>query len=210
MNIPFNGHYTYKRLVKYFKHQVFYQIHVTGSSKSATWSVSPCILKMTTVTPINQILVQRFNENWKLTQVSHYTSWDCLFFTQEEAQKEAKYRNDLYKNFDKPPFVTCDLLKAHKRDLINIQKSIYNKLKDYNNFDGIDFMDVSAGGIQIRGHHKQITGYAYGDQITIKYDFSNKDEVITQFVNMWKSQDTTENVINYQNFLLQGEKYGWD
>lgn len=210
MQIPFGGCYSYKKLVKYFQHQVFYQIYLTGSSKTATWTVAPCVLQTATIKPINQVLIKRFNDNWVLTHHSHYTSWDCLFLTQDAAQFEAKYRNDLYKNFDKPPYVAQDILRNHKRDLINIQKAINNGLKDYPNFDGIDFTDVSAGGIQIRGHHKQIAGYSYGDQINIKYDFSNKDAVVTEFVEMWKNNDNKQDVANYQSFLRQGERYGWN
>lgn len=210
MNIPFNGKLTYKKLVKYFKHQVFYQIYLAGSSKSATWTVAPCILEPATVTPINQVLVKRFDENWKLTRFSHYSSWENLFLTQKDAQKEAKRRNDLYKNFDRQPFIEYNILKEHKRDLINIQKNITSSLSDFPNFDGIDFMDVSAGGIQIRGHHKLVSGYTYGDQITIKYDFSNKNEVVTQFIEMWKNNDDTKKVDSYNSFLREGAKYGWN
>lgn len=120
------------------------------------------------------------------------------------------HNDETLKEFWRKPYVKQQTLIEHKDDLLKIEKQINDGLKDYPNFLGIDFCDVSAGGIQIRGHHKAIKGYSYGSQPTIKYDFSNKDEVAQDFIEMWKSEDTPSKVRHFQNFIEMGEKYGWD
>ena len=87
---------------------------------------------------------------------------------------------------------------------------INTALKDYPNFDGVDFCDVGANGIQIRGHHKQIGGYTYGSQPTIKEDLSNITEATQEFIDMWKAEDTPMKVLKFKEFISFGEKYGWD
>jgi len=91
-----------------------------------------------------------------------------------------------------------------------VRYSIYKKLSEYENFDGLDFNDVTAGGIQIRAFHKDVKHYSYGDSITMRYDFSNMEECINKFIKMWESYDTTEDLKGYQSFLKDGETYGWD
>jgi hypothetical protein len=117
---------------------------------------------------------------------------------------------DIKKQFRKEPYVKEPMLIEHLDAFIKIENSINEALKDYPNFVAIDFCDVSARGIQIRGHHKEVKGYCYGDQITIKYDFSNVDEAIEAFIKMWKKKDTAEDLKLYKSFLADGEKYGWD
>ena len=112
--------------------------------------------------------------------------------------------------FKHKPYLRDNILNEHNDKLIHIEQVITNQLTEYENFDGIDFCDVSASGIQIRGHHKQINEYTYGKQPTIKYDFSNYLECIDEFVEMWKEYDTPKNVRDEQWFIKQGEMYGWD
>lgn len=100
--------------------------------------------------------------------------------------------------------------KEHLHKLYEVERAINIQLAAYPNFDGIDFCDVSAGGIQIRGHHKQVMGYTYGGQPTIKYDFSNYQQCIEEFVDMWKSLDSPDSVDSYNEFIDSGDKYGWD
>ena len=114
------------------------------------------------------------------------------------------------KEFQRKPYVKKYTLDKYKDKMLYIQNEINKRLIDYKDFDGIDFCDVCAGGIQIRGHHKKIIGYIYGNQPTIKYDFSNVEEVICEFVEMWKRQDNPKDVESYLNFLRVGEDYGWD
>lgn len=91
-----------------------------------------------------------------------------------------------------------------------IHTSIVEALKGYNNFDGIDFCDVGANGIQIRGHHKQVERYYFGEVVTIKYDFSNSTEVVDEFIRMWEACDNDEYLSNFKRFIEFGERYGWD
>lgn len=103
-----------------------------------------------------------------------------------------------------------DFKEKYKNELIYIENAIKEKLKDYPNFKGIDFCNVGAGGIQIRGYHKDINSYTYGDQITIKYDFSNYLECINEFVEMWTAYDTPEKIKVFKDFIADGDKWGWD
>ena len=112
--------------------------------------------------------------------------------------------------FKYKPFLKEKILKEYLNELTYIENEITKKLKNFPNFNGIDFCDVNADGIQIRGHHKLIKGYTYGSQPTIQYDFSNYEECINKFIKMWKEFDTPEQVKSYQNFITDGEKWGWD
>lgn len=108
-------------------------------------------------------------------------------------------------------YLSEDTYKEHKEELINAAEKIKEGLKEYPNFAGVDFCDVSAnGGIQVRSHHKEVKGYTFGNQFTIKYDFSNIEEVIKETIEDWKRLDNEKYLSDYQNFLYQGEKWGWD
>lgn len=109
------------------------------------------------------------------------------------------------------PYLTKDDLR-HKDQLLEIQSYISNALNNYPNYLGVDFCDVHAGGIQIRGHHKKITGYTYpiNQQPTIDYDFGNYMDAAKEFVDLWKAYDNPRDVSDAKDFILAGEKYGWD
>lgn len=108
-----------------------------------------------------------------------------------------------YLHPEKYPCEYKDMLEA-------IHISIVAALDGYENFDGINFCDVGADGIQIRGQHKQVKGYSFGEQVTIKYDFSNSAEAVDEFIAMWKTHDNDEALHDYLEFIAFGEKYGWD
>lgn len=144
---------------------------------------------------------------------SHAQSYDNrnLFNNEKDAEKRKNYLNKLYYNtFKYNPYVKEDLLVEYIGKFIYIEEKINNGLKDHPKFNGIDFTDVSAGGIQIRGHHKEIKDYSYGNQPTIKYDFSNYKKCIDEFIEMWKEYDTPERVESKKRFIAAGEKWGWD
>ncbi|UUV25912.1 MULTISPECIES: hypothetical protein [Lysinibacillus] len=150
-------------------------------------------------------------ENGELENFSRNCNSKNLFKELDKAEKRAKYLNKIYYElFKYKPFLNEELLSNNINKLLEIEKSITEGLLDYPNFEGIDFCDVSAGGINIRGHHKEISGYTYGNQPKIEYDFSNYKEVVGEFIEMWKNQDTPEKVKGEQWFISQGEKYGWD
>ncbi len=99
----------------------------------------------------------------------------------------------------------------HYRNLFEMAIDAINQgLVEYSNFDGVDFCDVNANGIQIRGHHKEIDKYTYGKQPTIKSDLSNIMSASKEFIDMWKTMDTPEQVRSFKDFLEMGEKYGWN
>lgn len=144
--------------------------------------------------------------NWKS---SYYKK--NLFDNEKDAVLRKNYLQMLYyKLFKYRPFMAEKVLVQHLDKLLFIQSEITKQLQDYPNFDGIDFTDVGVRGIQIRGHHKEIKGYTYGDQIIIKHDFSNYINCIQEFVEMWKEQDVPEKVKEYQRFIAAGERWGWD
>lgn len=113
--------------------------------------------------------------------------------------------------FDYKPYISEKIINEHTSELDYIQTEIHKALdNEFPGFDGIDFCDVHAGGIQIRGFHKEIMHYAFGEQITIKYDFSNYKECVDEFIDMWKAHDNANYIRGYKNFLEEGMKYGWD
>ncbi len=95
-------------------------------------------------------------------------------------------------------------------DLEFIRHSIHKRLEDFPSLLQIDFNDVSGGYICVQGLHKEVRGYYYGDAIKLEYDFSNGDEVINNFVDMWISLDNPEWLKSYQSFLRDGERWGWN
>jgi hypothetical protein len=99
--------------------------------------------------------------------------------------------------------------KGYEEILEYIRKSICEKLKDHPNFEGLDFMDVSGGVIDIRGFHKEVKGYAYTSYNGLKYDFSNAEESIEEFIRAWKNQDNEGTLMFIKNFINDGKKWGW-
>lgn len=133
-----------------------------------------------------------------------------LYVSFIEAKEIKRKYNTMISKFDFSPYMEIEMIEKHFEELLFIQNDIHKKLKGYENFLGIDFCNVGANGIQIRGHHKDITGYTYGKQPTIKYDFSNINEAISEFVNMWFEYDCDEYILAQKKLIAFGEKYGWD
>ena len=106
-------------------------------------------------------------------------------------------------------FLKKPMLEKHKEDFERIRQRITEALKDYENFDGVNFVDVNARVIQVNGLHKK-TGRYYFLILTIKYDFSNIDEVVDEFVRGWKKYDNPEYISDFLSFIRMGEEYGWD
>lgn len=125
-------------------------------------------------------------------------------------RNEKEHLNELYNGFFHKPHISESMLERHKDELILIQKAVGDLLLDFVNFLGIEFYDTNFNGIEIRGFHKNIDGYSYGEQVTIKYDFSNMTEAINNFVDLWKKFDTEEYLKYYRQFIDFGNKYGWD
>lgn len=60
------------------------------------------------------------------------------------------------------------------------------ELKD-NNLESLGFIDVGCNGYQLYGVHKLHPLYAFSE-VTIKYDLSNFDKKIKEFVARWKAR----------------------
>lgn len=171
MKIPFEWKVNPRLLKKLYRYKVFYCVSENSRGKYIS---SPCFLsdcEWSIDFPFVKFVKKEMEFDEKF---SRGTNWKNLFETFEEARKEAKRRNYLYfECFRYKPYLKLEMLKEHLKDFMYIESQINKCLCGFENFQGIDFCNVGAGGIQIRGHHKQISGYTYGSQPTIKYDFSN-------------------------------------
>ena len=206
MKQPFKGA-TRQQILDAFQNRVFYHLNMHGNNIKIT----PCILDRSGSWHPDTPFITCFSKDWKLDSFSLAVSWSQLFDSWEEADFQNKHINKLYnKGFWRKPYVSISTLEKYKGEMIRIEKLINKELVDYPNFLGIEFCDVHINGIQIRGHHKEINNYSFGLQPTIKYDFTNKNEVITEFVEMWKQHDTPENVEKYKKLIISGENHGWD
>lgn len=155
--------------------------------------------------------VREVDENLNVeNRYSKFKDLDNLYISFIEAKEIKRKYNNMISKFDFRPYMKIEMIEEHFEELMFIQNDIHKKLKGYENFLGIDFCNVGAGGIQIRGHHKDITGFTYGKQPTIKYDFSNIKEAISEFVNMWFEYDCDEYISREKDIIAFGEKYGWD
>lgn len=192
---------------KLYKDQIFYYV---GKIKGEKLRVKKCILSQYENDFSNDILVRFINDDFIKEDFRGIAGWEQLYLTYKEAKKYADEFNKKFSLFDFDPYLSVDIINNHFNELIFIQEDIKKKLKGYKNFLGIDFCDVSAGGIQIRGHHSKIKGYTYGTQPTIKYDFSNYEECIKEFVLMWWEHDNDNYILKEKEFISFGEKYDWD
>lgn len=171
------------------------------------YKIIKCILKKDNIFD----MIIPFKEDGTLDNFARSFDKNSLCETEKEANEKVKYLDKLYnKTLQNRPFLNEEILVQNLDKLITIETDIRHKLDGFPHFAGIDFCDVSAGGIQIRGHHAQIKGYTYGNQITIDYDFNNYIECIDRFVEMWKEQDKPEKVRAYKSFIADGERWGWD
>jgi len=207
MKVPYDGKVNIRLVVKRYKNKIFYYVQQFENYK---YSLKPCMLSEKS--HIDFPFVRFFNEGMKLdTSCSQGADWKRLFDSFEDAEKEVKRLNSLYfEGFYEKPYLRIETLENHKEDLLKIERDINKLLKGFDNFQGVDFCDVSANGIQIRGHHKQIKNYVYGQQPTIKYDFSNQDDIAIEFVRMWQKFDREDEIRRKLSFIADGEKYGWD
>lgn len=208
LEIPFRGNVSERLLRKLYRDKVFYCVRTGIDGKFYS---KPCILSDYEWT-MDFPFVRFFEDKMRLNiKSSTGTNWNDLYDSFEEAKREVRRRNDLFFNgFAYKPYLRLEILEEHKDQLIYIENEINKCLSGFENFQGIDFCDVHAGGIQIRGHHKQIKGYTYGSQPTIKYDFSNVEEVISEFIDMWRRKDNPQAIAKTKDFISWGERYGWD
>lgn len=159
----------------------------------------------------NMILWYYPKDNTDVRKITKFnSSWLNIFETKEDAYKALEYYKSLYSGFRRTPYLSISTLIDHAETLRKIEQAIDDGLKEFDNYDGIDFVDVSANGIQIRLHHKQIKNYTYGNQYTIHYDFSNAEEAPKEVIEHFKTIDNPADVQRMLRFIADGEKYGWD
>lgn len=196
------------RLVaKKYKDIFFYYV---SEIERGSYIVRPCLLENRGE---KSYMIREFKDN-KLDIWASGFEWENLFFTKNEADTFCKQKNELYKQFKYSPFVKYSLLVEHKDVFLNIEKLVDKMLSNFEHYNGIDFCDVSAGGIQIRLHHNQIKNYTYGKQYTIKYDFSNVEDggldIALQVVREFIEKDKPEFITSELNMIREGEKYDWN
>ena len=203
MNIQ--NYKTIEEIIEKYKNDILYCIYSESKNRFIN---KPCKLseKSSLIIPA----VSFFNNFMEFDKFAICTNWEDLYLNFEDALKETNRRNSFYDKLKFRPYISLKIMEEHTNDLLYMEKEITNNLKDFTNFEGIDFCDVSANEIQIRGHHKQIKNYTYGDQPTIKYDFSNIDSAIKEFITMWKEIDNPNEVNKKLKFIREGEKYGWN
>lgn len=110
-------------------------------------------------------------------------------------------------NFNRKPVMSEEKLLESKEDLAEVESRINEALKDNPNFDGVRFEADGKRRIRVIGFNKQVKGYSYGRDQELNYDLTNKDEVVENFVGMWKQNDNEE---SFKRFIQSGEDYGWD
>ncbi len=201
---------TKEEILKLYHKRVFY--HLNNVAKYAQYTIEPCIIiDITNYIRCKKPVIRYFDNDMKPENSTTVATWESLYDGWEEANKAAKHIKRLYtEGFYRPPYVTIDVLENYKFNMMVIENRINLALKDYPNFLGIDFCDVGESGIQIRGHHKAFSNYSYGEQPTIKYNFSNDEAAAKEFIEMWKKEDTPSQVARFKKFVEFGEKYGWD
>lgn len=88
-----------------------------------------------------------------------------------------------------------------KDKLNSFDNRIRNDLADYPNFLGLVYEDGYLGCILISGVHKNIPNSEYAGYFVITNRLDNLDIVESEFVNNWKSFDTSDCVRAYKKFI---------
>lgn len=196
-----------KYVAKKYEDTVFYYV---SYDKSGNAKVKPCKLEAND----NEYMIRTFDKDWNLDIWRFHFKWENLFTDSKDAKKYANEINQLYDSFRHKPYVSYSILKEHKDVFINIENLVNKLLDGFENYDGIDFCDVGASGIQIRIHHKMIKGYTYGKQHTILYDFSNVAdggvEMAMTVVKEFLDNDNDDSIRQELDMIADGEKYGWN
>ena len=203
MEIPYNGKVNPRLVCKKYCNTVFYYVE---SPCGKMCKIIPCKIENCN----NVYFIREFDENFVLKNWSQHLDWESLFLNRDEADKLVLERNNRIKTFRYIPYLSHKRIEEHFSELVKCEKLINKLLDNFENYEGIDFCDVHAGGIQVRIHHKQIKGYTYGHQHTIKYDFSNIEDIPILVASEFIKIDKPEYISAELKFIKDGEKYGWD
>lgn len=149
------------------------------------------------------LLFQPNNKKW-----AHYANIEHLFKIKEEADKEYNRLKSLQEGFEHD-YIRVSWLNEHLQEIRKLKSDINNLLQKYPNFCNFDLCDVSADGVQVRLFLEKVPKYSIHNQPTIAYDCSNLKEVLIEVEKEMSSFDD-EQILSYQNFIYEGEKYGWD
>ena len=209
-NVEQPKHKNRDKLLEKYSKRIFFRVNPSAKYKNV--EVQPCMLNETIPWREELPAVNFFDENMHIDRGKSYpVGWAELYDGWEDAERVAKHLNKLYtKGFYRRPFMSAKILEEHKGAMVKIEREIRKGLKKYRTFKGIYFYDVGLDGIQIRGHHIKVEGHTFGKSIILKRDFSNKDTVVKEFVEMWKKFDTPQRVKEYKSFIKDGRKYGWN
>lgn len=93
----------------------------------------------------------------------------------------------------------------HIKEIEAASEYIYKRCK---NLNSLDFNDLSAEFIQIGGTHKQNPNYIILS-VRLKSDWSNLDFCIKEFISKWNDISDSD-ISDFNKFIEEGEKYGWD
>lgn len=175
MKIPFDGKVNWRLVEKLYKDRVFYVVREPeGNQKSYT--VQHGSLSCTSSTPFISKYTKLSDGNFLKTHRG--AKWADIFESYEEAKHRAKYLDSLYSDgFANRPHIKVELLQRIKPTLLQINDALDRLFEDYKDFNGVRFCDVGANGIQI---------YAAAHMETLKYDLSNKIELLKEFISAYK------------------------
>lgn len=96
--------------------------------------------------------------------------------------------------FDHKPYLTHDQLVYHRQELLRAQDAINESLKDFPDFDGIQFIRNERNHILLYGCHKQITKHYFIGPFDIDPECDNLDDVVDAFIENWEEKDTPNTV----------------
>ena len=186
------------------------KLYYVALNHTQLYVVEPCFLKYNSHKNKTVYLTLIPFRNGYKENYSHLFDWEYLYETEEEANRIVEEKNSKLKSFRHLPFLKDECLEQHYKELKEIEDQIDGQLSQFKDYDGVDFYDVSAGGIQVRLHHKKIKGYTYGEQKTIKYDFSNAADIPAQVIKEFIDINNEEDIQSMKEFIRFGEKYGWN
>lgn len=129
--------------------------------------------------------------------------WDVFESKEEAEQRLAEFKKAYVHTFKRRPDVPIEIIHAYESKLRNIEAEIEEALSGYENFDGIDFCWLGwERGIQIRGYHKQIEGFPYGNKVVVNRTCSNAYEGVRKFIAMWKKVDKPSKIASKKRLLM--------
>jgi len=174
MKKPYDGKVATRLVEKRFKGKIFYYLFDQQAGKGYTMGYGFLQFMNGGTDSIDHPMIRYFNSSGELTRCSQCSEWSGIFDRFEDAEIELKKIKSLYNDgFSNQPFIKLKMLSQIKDELIGIELAISKLWLGNASYKGVSFSDVSAGGIQV---------IACGCSVKLKYDLSNKVEVITKHI----------------------------